>query len=259
MNELFNCRFNYIRVSEEVGEVVTVFSGNDINNYYPAIITASVALIAAVLAQFLSHILTNNREIRKDFMDKYQSFYVDLINYLYIFMHIQTNPRANHDLHENVIPEDLIEKAFDKVVNNIKYASPETLQVYKDFLGTEYYSNGIGISKDIEKLRVLYFVLDDILKSSRNKKIFSKKDRRSLRILKYDYAVYTIAKFVLEGEAKEFMSLRSFYGGDESKTRNLNKALLDFDINKFNKILLKHIEGIGEKEVYEKYIKKINN
>ncbi|MDQ0999767.1 hypothetical protein QFZ28_000167 [Neobacillus niacini] len=114
------------------------------NPYIPAIITASVALIAAVCAQFLNNWLTQKREEKKYKKDCYQNLYGPLGMRLYRW--ITSGDSEYYRLSwKKITEEDYLNSYRDRewrdILNffndNIKYASPDLMQSYFE-INTSY-------------------------------------------------------------------------------------------------------------------------
>ncbi|EWG12731.1 hypothetical protein [Cytobacillus firmus] len=215
-------------------------------------------LIAAIIAQFLSHYLSGRRDRKKDFMQKYQDLYSNTVAPISNYMAIKTNPRKLHDVHHNVVEEDLLEITINNLKENIKYASPVCLQIYERYFGYGYYEDGWGINEDSDKHSLVYFLLDDMIRTSRCTGVFSRSDRNRLKKLKYYYGVCAMAlNFFDMVTTEQILSLENFYGVKKIKYRNLGRDLISLDRNNMANHLLKHIstlKNIDKEEIYSNII-----
>ncbi|WP_061808748.1 hypothetical protein [Rossellomorea vietnamensis] len=227
------------------------------------IFTVLGTFLAAILAQIISHYLTNKREKKKEFMQKYQDLYVNIIAPISTYMHIKTNPRKLHDVHHNVIEGDLLEIALSELKEKIKYASPTVLKVYEGLIGYEYYEDGWGSRAEIDKHAIVYFLLDDIIRTSKRTGVFSRSDRKRLIQLKYYYGLFACALSFFEmREAEVIIQMENFSGVRKKvKYKELRKELLSFDRNSMKKHLIKHLKLVqsSNKDMYSSYIEELSS
>ncbi|AZU60109.1 hypothetical protein [Neobacillus mesonae] len=107
------------------------------NPYIPAIITASMALIVGVGAQFLNNWLTRNREEKKYKKDCYQNLFGPLGMRLYRWI-TSGDSEYYRQSWKKITEEDYLNSWMDRewrdilkfFDDNIKYASPDLMQSY---------------------------------------------------------------------------------------------------------------------------------
>ncbi|AZU64479.1 hypothetical protein CHR53_26425 [Neobacillus mesonae] len=213
------------------------------------VFTILATLIAAMGAQIVSHFFSVRRDIRKEFMQKYQDLFSGSIAPISNYMAIKTNPRKLHDVHYNVVESDLLEIAIIKLQENIKYASPTLLRVYERYFGYGYHEDGWGSSEEGDKHALIYFLLDDLIRSSKRVSVFSKMDRRRLKIIRYYYGVCAMAlNFFEMDDSEQILQMEYFYKTKKVKYKNLNKVLYSLDRSKMAKHLLKHVSVLKKSD-----------
>lgn len=134
------------------------------NSYIPAIITASVALIAAVGTQFLNNWLTQKRDEKKHKKDCYQNLFGPLGMRLYRWITSGTSEYYQQSWKEITEGDYLnswmdrewrdILKIFD---DNLKYASPDLMQSYFEINSSYRYDHerinfSLRFFKDLDSL-----------------------------------------------------------------------------------------------------------
>lgn len=125
-------------------------------NFIPAIITASVALIAATGAQILSHILTARRSRREKERDIYQEFIFPFLSKVLLYYSTETNFRKLHDIEKAVDLDNLINDISSKV----SYGNLKLLSCQYEIEKTDHFFDGRGGSKERNVLRFLFWFLD---------------------------------------------------------------------------------------------------
>lgn len=213
-------------------------------------LTIIATLVAAIIAQFISHWFTIKREKKKDFMQKYQDIYASSISPLSNYMDIKTNPRRLHDLHYHVSEDELINIAIRNLIENIKHSSPTLLRVYSRYCGYEYYEDGFGTKEEADKHALIYFLLEDLISSSRWTGTFSRTDRNRLKKLKYYYGIATLAlQYFDMSDTVQILVMENFSGVRKKiRLRNFSRVILDNDYYKGRKLLLNHLNSVKESE-----------
>lgn len=136
------------------------------SSYTPAIITASVALIAAILAQVLSHYLNIRRENINAAKSNYQELIAPILLEVFAYIDIETNYRKGHDVEGEVDKDKLI----SHIENNIKYGSSNLINALEETKKHQYYFDGRGLDADIQHYYLFFFFLDDLLELHRKSK-----------------------------------------------------------------------------------------
>ncbi|PAF22758.1 hypothetical protein CHH49_04005 [Terribacillus saccharophilus] len=232
------------------------------NDYTPAIITASVALFAALLSQYLSHYLSRRREKRNEFMLRYQELYSKVIAPLSIYISIKTNPRRLHDVHYHVKESDLLDKSLSTIEDNLKHVSPSLLKVYERYYGYIFFEDGWGSSQEADKHAVIYFLFDDLLRKSRFVGVFNRRDREKLKYLRYHYGILTMCLYYWDiEESAVILSMENFSGVKKRiRYKKFHTVLSINGHNKTGKCILKHLSyAKNDEEVYEKYVSQLEN
>ncbi|MFY0800925.1 hypothetical protein [Peribacillus frigoritolerans] len=155
--------------------------------YIPAIITASVALIAAVGAQFLNSWLTQKRDEKKYLKECYQNLFGPIYSRLWQLVQIDigdNNPQSKtgHDEEWN--------KIFQMFDENKKYASAELIETFFEINPTYRY--------DDERIRfALFFFRElDLIMDSLGMKT---PRRRNLKILINSLEIWRLLEIQFNG------------------------------------------------------------
>ncbi|SDJ86192.1 hypothetical protein [Sediminibacillus albus] len=224
--------------------------------------TVLATFIVAILTQVLSHFFANRRDKKKEFMQKYQDLYSNTLAPLSNYMYIKTNPMKGHDVHEAVEENDLLEITLIKLKENIKHASPALLKVHERYFGHGYKSDGLGGGKERDKHALVYFLLEDMLRTSKWTGIFSRSDRQRLKQSKYYYGLSAITLHFFNMKFAELVLQMEYRGEARKKVkyRGLGKELLTLDHVKMKKQLLKHLSSanVNEDKVYRDIIEKLS-
>lgn len=136
--------------------------------YIPAIITASVALLAATGAQFLSHYLNIKREKKKNENEIYQEFIYPFLPEVLLYYDTETNFRKGHDVEQEVNLQDLLIRISQKV----SYGNLKLLSAFYQIKKTDHFFDGRGYSKERNILRFMFWYLNyaiEILKEKQKK------------------------------------------------------------------------------------------
>lgn len=182
-------------------------------------------------------------------MQKYQDFYSNTIAPISNYMAIKTNPRKMHDVHPAVVESDLLEIAIGKLQENLKHASPTLLKAYERYFGYGYFEDGWGCKEESEKHILIYFLLEDLIRSSKRNGIFSNTDRVRLKKLKYYYSLCAMAlNFFEMEETEQILCIENFYQVKSIKYINHRKALLYLDRDKMVDHLLQHLSSLKVSE-----------
>ncbi|MGG3662535.1 hypothetical protein [Bacillus gobiensis] len=123
--------------------------------YIPAIITASVALIAAVGAQFLNNFLTYKRENKKYLREVYEKFISEYFMDVLLYIDVETDPRKGHDIEEQID----INKVINSMMNKMHYADRNLQGVYFDFKTRNHFYDPKGDIKEILGIKICYYFL----------------------------------------------------------------------------------------------------
>ncbi|MDR7003083.1 hypothetical protein [Neobacillus niacini] len=125
-------------------------------DYTPAIITASVALIAAVGAQFISHRLTAKREKSKEYKTIYQEFISPTLNDVLFYFSTETDWRKGHDVERTINSEKVIEHMSEK----ISYGDSNLINALYNYTSSITFFDGRGEAKNIRTLIAFYWYLN---------------------------------------------------------------------------------------------------
>ncbi|MGE6260888.1 hypothetical protein ACQKCU_23930 [Heyndrickxia sporothermodurans] len=204
------------------------------------------AFIGAVIAQLLSHYFAVKRDKKKDFMQKYQDLYSKSLVYLSNYMAIKTNPRKYHDVHHNVVEGDLLDIAIEELKDNIKHASPVLLKVYERYIGYGYYEDGWGSKEEAEKHVLAYFLLDDLIQSSKGTGMFRKSDRDRLKYLRFYFGLCAMSLIFFDmSETEQIIYMENFSGVQyKIRYKSFKRELLSLNRLRMANQLLKHIYNV---------------
>ncbi|WP_117017098.1 hypothetical protein [Aeribacillus pallidus] len=187
--------------------------------YIPAIITASVALIAATGAQILNHILSINRSKKERNDEIYQEFIFPFLSEVLLYYSTETSFRKDHDVEKEVDIDSLLSRISEKA----SYGNMKLLSCYYNIIKSDYFFDARGYSKERETLRFMFWYLDYV------RGIISKKnpiDEDVLTEVKKIQKLYGI--WILTAEEIEFPLSIEFMKYDVFLDNNF---LFELDIN----------------------------
>lgn len=125
-------------------------------DYIPAIITASVALVVAVGAQFLSHWLTKCREAKVNRDAIYQEFIYPILPEVLLYYDTETDFRKGHDVEREVDIEGLLNRISQKV----SFGNMKLLSAYYKIKKKDHFFDGRGFGRERNTLRFMFWYLD---------------------------------------------------------------------------------------------------
>lgn len=132
-----------------------------------------------------------------------------------------------------MVTTDPLEIAFNFIEEHIEYASPNLLNTYEQYLGTQYQNNlKHKLNEDLFKHLICYYLIDDMLKNSRFTNIYSLSNRKYLKKSKYSLGIYCIAKIIYDKETAQDMIVKAW---SSDLNKNLNKYIRDLENSKLNK------------------------
>ncbi|MGG2061662.1 hypothetical protein [Priestia megaterium] len=192
-------------------------------NYIPAIITASVALIVGVGAQFLNNWLTGRREKKKYLREVYENFISEFFVDILAHLNVSNQPRPDHDVKKDVNISTVIDEMFKKV----HYGDRNLQSLSLERKTSKYLDDYKGDTEEILQIKICYFFL-----------LYSQRIFKKIKF-KLDLGV----KFQLEHSIKEYAY---WYICSEVKTYEEAK----------NK--LKHLTSLSmsKKQILEQYSKR---
>lgn len=184
-------------------------------SYIPAVITASVALIAATGAQILSHILSARRSVRENERSIYQEFIFPFLSKVLLYYSTETNFRKAHDVEKEVDLDKLVKDISGKV----SYGNLKLLSCQYEIEKTIHFFDGRGGSEERNTLRFLFWFLDYCYQVISNMKDVEDYVRENmLREIRRNQKLYGIWILVAEEyhtpyshDAIEFMKYDFFY------------------------------------------------
>ncbi|RAU91039.1 hypothetical protein [Paenibacillus sp. YN15] len=125
-------------------------------NYIPAIITASVALIAAVGTQFISHFLTAKREKDKENKSIYQEFITPFLSDVLFYFSTETDWRKEHDVERTIDRDQVVQQIAEK----ISFGDSNLINAIFDYTSSITFFDGRGESKNTSVLIVFFWYLN---------------------------------------------------------------------------------------------------
>ncbi|WP_252503298.1 hypothetical protein [Sporosarcina sp. Marseille-Q4943] len=216
----------------------------------PLFLTLISAFFGAVTAQLLSHFLTVKRDNKKTFLEKYQTLYSKVLPSLSVYMNIQRNPRALHDLYHDVSPEKLFNESLNFFQENLKYSNSKILHVYEKLIGNEYYEDGWGSKKEFYQSALIYFFLLNWLKESKKTSIYKKGDRVRLKNLSFYYGLNSICMLILDPEEVTSVLRMEEWLGPKYYRNNIASRIRRYKINRrITKVILSERIDIARKLV----------
>ncbi len=169
--------------------------------YIPAIITASVALLAAVGAQYLSHHFNNQRENKKRQDEIYQEFIYPFVSDVLFFYETSTAFREDH-----IDQKVDVNKLLNNISEKVSYGNMRLLSSYYEINKMNYYADYRGWSKESNTLVFLFWYLDYVIEILQQKN--PKKDSMYKNIIRTQklYAIwYLVADEIGYPLSIEFM------------------------------------------------------
>lgn len=121
-----------------------------------AVFSATIAFLAAMTAQWLSHRFAIKREITKYNNEVIQEFVLPNLNDVLLYIDTETAFRKQHDVEVDLLPEKIIGSIKDK----IKYADKNIINSLFDYENSITYFDGRGESKNVATLKAFYLFLD---------------------------------------------------------------------------------------------------
>ncbi|MFJ7828410.1 hypothetical protein [Psychrobacillus sp. NPDC096623] len=209
-------------------------------DYIPAIITASVALIAAVSAQLLNSRLTHNREMKSYLREVYENFVYEFFIDILIYADIVSMPRREHDTKRDVD----INKVMDNMFRKIHYGNKQLKSLHLEYKSLKYMEDFRGDSEHITIMKTCYFF------SLYSKEIFKKMGIKLAPNVedKLIQAIKTFASLHIYSEAREYeqalntmTSLRMFH----------LPTLERYSLKYFAKLVIENNQSVIEKFIEE--------
>ena len=162
----------------------------------PAIITATVAFIAAIIAQFLSHHFTRKREEVKEYKQVNQELIFPNLNDVIIFIETETNFRKGHDVEETVDPNKIIKEFQSK----ISYGNTSLITALHRYRNSIAYFDGRGEAQNMRTFEVFFTYLG-YAEESLKKSHFD--DDYLLKLIKDNQKIYGISFLLADLIGKE--------------------------------------------------------
>lgn len=134
-------------------------------SFIPAIITATVAFIAAVVAQWLSHFFSRKRESVKDYKEINQELIFPSLNDIILFIETEIHYRKGHDVEITINTEQLIESIQSK----ISYGNSDLINSIYRYRNSISYFDGRGEAENMSIFEVFFSFLDyayEVMKKS---------------------------------------------------------------------------------------------
>lgn len=124
-------------------------------NYIPAIITASVALIVGIGAQFLNSWLTYRRENKKYYMEVYENFISVYFFDVLLYVDTHTNPRISHNGELKID----IANTLDEMMSNIHYGNNILQSLHLDKKTLKHFYDPAGDFKEKNEIKTCFYFL----------------------------------------------------------------------------------------------------
>lgn len=219
-------------------------------NYIPAIITASVALIVGVGAQFLNSWLTGRREKKKYLREIYENFISEFFVDILAHLNVSTQPRPDHDVKKDVNISTVIDEMFKKV----HYGDKNLQSLSLERKTSKYLDDYKGGTEEILQIKICYFFLlysQRIFKKINFKLDLGVKFQLEHSIKEYAYwYIYSEARDYEEGKNK----LKDLTGLamckkqvlEQYSKRSFRKLIACDDLGKWEKFLTEVDEKIQQ-------------
>lgn len=123
--------------------------------YIPAIITASVAFIVGVGAQFLSNWLTSRREKKKYYREVYENFISKFLMDVLLYFDTHTSPRKMHDVEQEIN----ISNVISNMEAIIHYGNNKLQSSFLEYKTRNHFYDPVGNLKERVELKICFYFL----------------------------------------------------------------------------------------------------
>lgn len=186
--------------------------------------------MVALITTLFAHLFTISIERKKHFLNLHKALYSKAFPYLTNYL--RNTVRYSYNDSEIVVTTDPLDIAFDYIEEHIEYASPNLLNTYEQYLGTQYQNKlKDRLNEDLFKHLICYYLMDDMLKKSRFTNIYSLSNRKYLKKSKYSLGIYCIAMIIDNKETAQDMIAKAW---STDLNKNLNKYVRNLDNLKLN-------------------------
>ena len=195
--------------------------------YIPAIITASVALIAAVSAQFLNSYLTYRRERKTYLREVYNNIYSKNLVLLMQYFNVKFDYRAIQDTKADVDVEEILQKVINNLDEKSEYLSPKFLFLLEKIKREDNRDDGIGNSLE-NKYLLISLLLDELIIYQEKIKLFEREHYKIIvkYVFLYKLLLLVYRNFTFNNESTFFI-MRNSDDFSESKMEYLYSYLLE--------------------------------
>ncbi|MFU7590089.1 hypothetical protein ACMX9J_14285 [Priestia sp. RMT2NF4] len=211
--------------------------------YIPAIITASVALIVGVGAQFLNSWLTARRENKKYRREIYEEFISEFFVDILTYVSVKTQPRSDHDVKLDV--KD-ISTTVENMFKKIHYGDRHLQSLNLAHKTSSHLEDFKGDSQETLQIKIFYFFL------IYSKKIFKKTSFKLDKSVKFqlDHSIREYAYWYIYAETRDFHEAPNKL---KSLTMCSEQILQRYSLKYFRKLI------IGDDlQANEQFLKKID-
>lgn len=177
--------------------------------YIPAIITASLALLAAVLAQLLGHWLNKRRKDIQFNKEIYQFLIAPNLSEVILYYETERNFKKNHDVEKTIE----IEYILDNIYNQVQYADTQLLQCFFNLDSSNHFYSARGEEKERAQLYLLLWYMEYARKVIKNLPKGKNKEMIN-KVEEYEklYGIwYILSDMVGYKLSKDFMSYDFYY------------------------------------------------
>ncbi|MCR8633916.1 hypothetical protein [Paenibacillus radicis (ex Xue et al. 2023)] len=224
------------------------------NPYIAAIITASAAFIAAVIAQIISHWLTKRRENHKYYKEVYQKLYAPILFELYIYIDVRTAFRRSNDIKVGIDVDQVKQKIFTHISENLMFATPQVISALHNVRFYDYHLDLRGNKQIIYEIVLFWHMLDQLLKLNTNTKLFDSSNKKTLTNYSFHYLLWSSISELRGEDAYTILSYKH-----NLKIEKLTKRLY----NNLKNILRKYYSGEKGihvlKDAVEEVVTKLTN
>ncbi|MFD0694977.1 hypothetical protein ACFQZT_12795 [Paenibacillus sp. GCM10027628] len=229
------------------------------NPYTSAIITASTAFIAAVIAQIISHWLTKKRENHKYNKEVYQKLYAPILFELYVYLDVRTAFRRVHDIKPGIEISEIKENILNHINTNLMYATPQIISAFHNVKYYDYHEDlRVGNLQVIAEIELFWCMLDQLFRLNEKTKLFDRNNKDTLVKYNFHYILWTVISILRGEDAFDILSYKhvlKFHKPIGKLYKGLKKDFTRFRLGKkdkqflrksLEKVIIKLTNGSGE-------------
>ncbi|MGG3572849.1 hypothetical protein ABES80_10240 [Bacillus gobiensis] len=207
--------------------------------YIPAIITASVALIAAVGAQFLNNYFTHRRENKNYLKEVYDNIYSKNLVLIMQYFNVKFTYKGYHDRKDGIDVEEILQKVINNLEEKTEYLSPKNLFLLEKIKREEYMYDGFGNTLE-NKYMLISLLLDELVIYQKKRKLFETDHYKIIirYVFLYKLLLLVYQNFTFD-DISTFSIIKNWNNFSEVKMEYLYFCLLEKSSEDESKLLYK--------------------